>query len=166
MNPDKRALKILFDTYWGPRGWKGAGDLSWTPTTPPDDYAYAKRLGVMFLPTTEPHDATMQRIGELRNRTSSRDVALAFVHSITSGTHGIRSALGSYAVSLNMPLHRFHSAPDDTAGPCYRRGCRTAARRSGLTWPHIACKWRMRQRRTSELAFYLLQSSHSQAALS
>lgn len=113
MNPDKRALKILFDTYWGPRGWKQMGGASGKAATPPDDYDYARRVGLMFPACKATHDETIQRIGELRGRISPRDVALAFVHSFESATPGIRSALGSYSVSLNMSVHEFSSATND-----------------------------------------------------
>jgi hypothetical protein len=47
---DKRAPKVLFDTYWNSKGWNSAGQLGWTPSTPPDDCEYARRAGVMFPP--------------------------------------------------------------------------------------------------------------------
>jgi len=48
MVEDRRALKVLFDTYWCSKGWKSAGKPGWTPQTPPEDYDYAIRAGVMF----------------------------------------------------------------------------------------------------------------------
>ena len=41
---DKRALKILLDTFWSPAGWKPEAQR----ITPPADYAYAKGKGTML----------------------------------------------------------------------------------------------------------------------
>jgi hypothetical protein len=106
MVPDKRAPKILFDTYWCSQGWKSAGVSGWTAQTPPDDYEYAVRSGVMFPSRSVTHDGTLSRILELRARLSPQRVGIAFLESLMTGRMGLRSALGSYAVALNMPFHR------------------------------------------------------------
>ena len=113
MVPDKRALKILFDTYWCSQGWKSAGVPGWTPTTPPDDYEFAARAGVMFPSRRVTHEATLSRIIELRARISPQRVGIAFLESLLTGRVGLRSALGSYAVALNMPFHRFARSSSD-----------------------------------------------------
>jgi hypothetical protein len=104
---ESRALKILFDTYWSPKGWKSAGVPGWRPQTPPADYEFALQAGVMFPPQDITHEQALQRIGELRSRLSPQRVGTAFLRSLVSGEVGLRSALGSYAVALHMPLHRF-----------------------------------------------------------
>jgi len=113
MVEDRRALKVLFDTYWCSKGWKSAGKPGWTPQTPPDDYDYAIRAGVMFPARTLTHDAMLEKIGLLRSRISPHRVGAAFVESLTSGRLGLRSGLGSYAVALRLPLHRLSSMSGD-----------------------------------------------------
>jgi hypothetical protein len=41
---DRRALKVLFNTYWTSAGWRDEQ----TRFTSPDDFEYAKRVGAMF----------------------------------------------------------------------------------------------------------------------
>jgi hypothetical protein len=105
--PDKRALKILFDTYWSSTGWKGAGHLNWAPQTPPDDFAHAIDAGVMFSAWTGTHDECLERIAKYRREIAPRDVGAAFIANLSSGSIGLRSALGSYAVALHLPIHPF-----------------------------------------------------------
>jgi hypothetical protein len=105
MEYDKRALKILFDTYWSSKGWRSAGTVNWAPQTPPSDYSYAHDAGMMFPPSRANHDATVQRVIELRSLIDPRQVGSAFVASLSKGRPAQRSALGSYSVALNMPLH-------------------------------------------------------------
>jgi len=108
--PDKQALKILFDTYWSSSGWKGAGNLRWKPTTPPEDFDFALRAGTMFRPRKLTHAGAIERTIELRDRIKPRDVGTAFAYGLESGAMGLRSALGSYAVALNMPRHKFKTS--------------------------------------------------------
>jgi hypothetical protein len=104
--PDKRALKILFDTYWSSSGWRSAGKPAWIPETPPDDLEYAIRAGVMFPRRRCPHDDAVARIHTLRSQIIPSQVGLSFVASLGSNQPARRSALGSYAVALHMPRHR------------------------------------------------------------
>ena len=108
--PDKRALKILFDTYWSSSGWKGAGSLGWKPQTPPEDFEIALSAGTMFRPRQLTHAGAIKRAIELRDRIKPRDVGAAFAFGLEGGAVGLRSALGSYAVSLNMPRHKFKTS--------------------------------------------------------
>jgi hypothetical protein len=104
---DKRSLKILFDTYWSSAGWKSAGNPKWTPQTPPEDLAYAISTGVMFPPRRIRHQEALDAIGSLRARISPRQVGNAFASTLSAAAPALRSALGSYAVGLHMPLHRY-----------------------------------------------------------
>jgi hypothetical protein len=47
---DKKALKILFDTYWSSKGWKK------DPSISPDDFAYARLKGYIFPSKIMSHD--------------------------------------------------------------------------------------------------------------
>ena len=44
----KKALKILFTTYWSSKGWRAEKDQ----VTLPEDLLYARRAGVMWRPST------------------------------------------------------------------------------------------------------------------
>jgi hypothetical protein len=98
---DKRAVKILFDAYWGPKGWKAKEERR----TPPEDLAHAIRAGLMFPPCRLSHQDLQERILALRNQVQPRRVGSAFVASLSGNQLALRSALGSYAVALHMPMH-------------------------------------------------------------
>ena len=110
MQHDKRAVKILFDTYWSPVGWKQHGS---GPVTPPNDLAYAMQAGLMFPPATLNHDAVVERVLSLRSEIAPAQVGLAFVAGLSMKQPAILSALGSFGVALNMPAHRFSPASGD-----------------------------------------------------
>jgi hypothetical protein len=106
MSYDKRALKILFDTYWTPSGWKSA-ITGCQPVTPAADFEYALTAGVMFHPGKLSHEGALKQIAALRNEIPPREVGEAFIASLGNAPLALRSALGSYAVALNMPSHPF-----------------------------------------------------------
>ena len=93
---DKRALKILSDTYWSSTGWKEHGV---NPFTPPEDLAYAMKKGLMFAPEVIGHDEAVERVLAVRSRIGANDVASAFLASLTSQRLDLRSSLGSFAVA-------------------------------------------------------------------
>lgn len=104
MSYDKRALKILFDTYWEPSGWKAAA-IGGKAETPPADFEYALKAGVMFHPSRLSHYGALKQIAALRNEIAPREVGEAFIASLGNTPLALRSALGGYAVALNMPSH-------------------------------------------------------------
>lgn len=111
-NPiDQQALKILFATYWAGSRWRDEK----SPSTPPDDFKYAKRAGVMFDPVHVTHDDIMKRVLAAVSKVKPRAVADAFLVSLAAKRMDLRSALGSYAVFLNFTKH---------AGPKGRGQCR------------------------------------------
>lgn len=103
---DKRALKILFDTYWSSIGWKTTG-WETTPKTPPDDFAYAKASGYMFDPVELSHDATIDWLFSSFEQVNLEEVIKAFLASLSSRRLHLRSALGSYAIARKFPRHSF-----------------------------------------------------------
>ena len=113
---DKRALKILFNTYWSSKGWKCARQLNWIPQTLPEDLEYAISQGVMFPVRCMGHDEVQERLFELRAQISPLEVGSAFVATLSSSNIAFRSALGSYSVFLRMPLHRY--SPSGRGGSC------------------------------------------------
>ena len=107
MTPDKKALKILFDTYWSSRGWVDQDARITTPA----DLAYAKDAGVVFDPVDLTHDEIIARALAAREGVEPGVVGDAFVASLTSRRLDQRSALGSFALLREL---RAHSAPRST----------------------------------------------------
>lgn len=98
---DRRALKILFDAHWSPRGWRDEGDRSVAPS----DLAYAKRAGYMFDDVRLSHLDVTKRVAKSLRGIDRKGVADAFVASLSSRRLDIRSALGSFAVLQHFPKH-------------------------------------------------------------
>lgn len=102
---DKRAQKILFDTFWSPTGWKRANQR----TVSDDDYAFAKSKGLMFDPVRIDHSDAVDRLSNLTARLTKQLVADAFLASLSTRRLDWRSALGSYAVFQNFHSHTTQS---------------------------------------------------------
>lgn len=100
---DKKAVKILMNTFWGGGGWKSEyGPFSG------DDFEYAKSKGVMFDPLTITHDEIVQRLHKIHQDPSLKErVITAFLHSLSTKKVYLRSALASWALTRNMPLHTY-----------------------------------------------------------
>ena len=101
---DQPALKILFSTYWSPTGWKRE------PSVSPTDFIYAKHLGVMFDPEYLSHDQAVGWAQRAHFLISKQQVVDQFLASLTTRRLDLRSALGSFAVGLNLPLHSWNRA--------------------------------------------------------
>jgi len=98
---DKKALRILFQTYWSPAGWRDGRRFE----TAPDDLRYAQRAGVMFDPVRLTHERVVRWALDVRAKAQAREVADAFLASLTTRRLDLRSALGSYAVLRHFPDH-------------------------------------------------------------
>jgi len=98
---DRRALKVLFDTYWTPGGWRDERSQS----TPTADFEYAKQAGVMFDPIRVSHDDLVRRAITAVRGVDRLAVANAFVVSLSSKCLDLRSALGSFAVFQHFAKH-------------------------------------------------------------
>ncbi|MGQ8873371.1 hypothetical protein [Paenibacillus sp. TSA_86.1] len=104
---DKKAVKILMNTFWGGGGWKSPRD----PFSG-DDFEYAKSNGVMFDPLTITHDEIVQRLHNIHQNPALKErVITAFLHSLSTKKVYLRSALCSWALTRNMPLHTFGERP-------------------------------------------------------
>lgn len=77
---DKKAKKILFNTYWSSNGWKMESERY----TSPEDFAYAKEKGLMFEPITISHDECVKKIVRLANTITMEQVARAFMCSLST----------------------------------------------------------------------------------
>ncbi|CAJ1314130.1 hypothetical protein [Paenibacillus nuruki] len=100
---DKKAKKILLETYWSAQGWKSA-PTSFTG----EEFEYAKSQGTMFDRLSITHDAIIQDIHRWHQEVITKEqVMQAFLHSLsTRQTHG-RSILSSWALTVNLPLHTY-----------------------------------------------------------
>ncbi|MBI1849113.1 MAG: hypothetical protein HYR85_02085 [Planctomycetes bacterium] len=114
---DKRALETLFSTYWTTAGWRPGGERR----TAPDEFAYAKRMGVMFDPIEVDHAAAVQRLMDARIAIDRRRVVDAFLASLSTRQLDIRSGLGSFAVFRHMTSHPF-DGDEPRCGTCGRYG--------------------------------------------
>jgi hypothetical protein len=101
MSMDKRAIRILFQTFWSPSGWKSEKER----TVAPDDFAYAKSAGAMFDPLRMSHTEIVQRAITAATALTPRVVADGFLASLSTKRLDLRSALGSYAVLRHFPDH-------------------------------------------------------------
>lgn len=98
---DKKALQILFHTYWSPAGWREP-----RLATDPEDFRYAKQAGVMFDPIGLAHDRVVDWLLRGRAKVQAGEVTDAFLASLTTRRLDLRSALGSYAVARHFPPHK------------------------------------------------------------
>jgi hypothetical protein len=98
---DRRALKILFDTYWISTGWRKES----TRVTSAEDFMYAKQTGLMFDEVHLSHQEIVKLLVNSVTAVDRRSVVDAFVVSLTSHRLDIRSALGSFAVFQHFPHH-------------------------------------------------------------
>lgn len=98
---DKRALKILHDTFWSPTGWKHESDHALSA----EDFDYAKEKGVMFDPVHMDHAHAVNVVRELVDRLDQRTVANAFLSSLSTRRLDWRSVLGSYTVFQHLVPH-------------------------------------------------------------
>jgi hypothetical protein len=107
----RRALKILYSTYWSPQGWKPVESQS----APPDDLLYAKQAGVMFDPVRLSHDEQVRQLLDILPQVTPESVSSAFLASLSTRRLELRSALGSYAAMRHFPDHShqvWHQAPN------------------------------------------------------
>lgn len=98
---DRRAHKILFDTYWTPAGWRD--DESYLTST--EDFEYAKSQGVMFDPIEVSHAGIVEEAIGASQPIDRLNVANAFLVSLSTRRLDLRSALGSFAVLQHFPRH-------------------------------------------------------------
>lgn len=107
---DKRARKILFDTFWSASGWKREQQVS------AEDFAYAKAHGAMFDAVEVSHDESVRAAIDAVSLHSSSAIASAFMASLSTRRLELRSALGSFAVGRHLELHRNASSRCEYCG--------------------------------------------------
>jgi len=100
-DPDPKALKILFNTFWSSSGWKDGKNR----TIPAEDFEHAKSAGLMFPSSSFTHDEIVAKAIHVAKAITPQHVADAFLSSLGSRQLQWRSALGSYAVLSLLPEH-------------------------------------------------------------
>jgi hypothetical protein len=103
MELDRKAVRILTETYWSSAGWKRH------PETPAEDFAYAKRHGTMFDLIAMSHDQAIKAATDAVSAVSKDAVIVAFLASLSSRRLDLRSALGTYAAGRHMEPHCFEN---------------------------------------------------------
>lgn len=98
---DKKAVTILFATYWSSTGWKKERTIS------PEEFAYAKAKGLMFDERTIRHDEIVQTARAMAEEVGHESVSRAFLASLSSREAAFRSALGSFAATRWLPSHSY-----------------------------------------------------------
>ena len=96
---DERAVDILQNTYWSPKGWRDEKIIS------PEDFAYAKSKNVMFDPISVSHDHAVENACKLIKKANKNEIVDAFIVSLGSRRLELRSALGSFAVGRHFQNH-------------------------------------------------------------
>lgn len=103
---DKKAKKILFNTYWSSNGWK----MDEERYTSPEDFTYAKEKGLMFDPITISHDECVKKIMKLANTITMEQVTKAFICSLSTRRLDWRSAVSSYYIAKLFTEHKYTPA--------------------------------------------------------
>ena len=106
-------MKILLDYYWQSGCWKREQSIS------DEDLAIAKSEGYMFDMGDEKisHKETLQRLKSAVEKIDPKDVANAFLYSLSTRRLEYRSALGSYWYAVAIPDHNIRVGA--LTGHCY-----------------------------------------------
>ncbi|UWU85190.1 hypothetical protein N2605_01655 [Bradyrhizobium yuanmingense] len=115
MPHDRKALQILFNAYWSPKGWKQSS------ATDQADFEYARQAGYMFDPVAVTHDDIVARLVSIRPRVNLERAANAFLASLSTRRLDLRSALGSFSCAAYFPLHGLREQASRALGrrlPC------------------------------------------------
>lgn len=117
----EEGLKILYKTYWSAKGWKDG-------TISKEDFELEKRLGYMFdYPKVETHEETLNRLFNVLEKVNPRDIAEAFLYSLSTRKLEYRSALGSYYYAAAIPKHTIYHGYHQNIKHCYICGWTTWA---------------------------------------
>ena len=100
-------LKTLFALYKG---------MSWSEINITEEaFSAAKRQGYLFdYPKYESHSESLNRRHDLLSQIEPRDIANAFLFSLSTRKLEYRSALGSYYYLIAIPEHDFMNSHNET----------------------------------------------------
>lgn len=97
------SLRPLLEAFWSPRGWR-------RPAALPEgaELAQAVEAGVLFAdPRALDHDGWVAAARAAAAAVTPGEVEEAFIASLPSRRLDLRSALGSFAVVRDLPVHKF-----------------------------------------------------------
>lgn len=112
--PDKRATKILLNTYWDTGGWRRE------PAIAPQDLVYAKSHGMMFHAVRRSHAEAVNAVIQALETTTKSQVVDAFIASLGSRRLDLRSGLGTFSVARHFKGHDALSTR--ATSPCFYCG--------------------------------------------
>ncbi|WP_028594998.1 hypothetical protein [Paenibacillus assamensis] len=116
---DAKAKKILINTFWSSGGWRSGG-YSYTE----EDFQYAKSKGLMFDPITLSHEECVLALRELHERKITKEIVVrAFLHSLSTRKVYLRSALSSFALTHQLPIHTFAERAAEQINYCACGDC-------------------------------------------
>jgi hypothetical protein len=107
-----RARQILLDAFWDAGGWRNG------PAIAPDEFEIAKAAGYMFDPGISTHNDAVTKAINAADLIDPRDVAHAFVASLTSRRLEYRSAVGSFSFARFLPHHEAEEYRGYLCGVC------------------------------------------------
>ena len=99
---DKKAKKILFQTYWK-NGWIDRKDRKIDPV----DFSYAKEKALMFEPLTISHDECINQIIDISTKISIEQVIKAFLSSLSTHRLDWRSVISSLFIAKLFVSHKY-----------------------------------------------------------
>jgi hypothetical protein len=102
---DKKAKKILFQTYWK-NGWINDKDIIISK----ENFEYAKSKGLMFDNITITHDECINEILEIVKKISMEKVSRAFLSSLSNRRLDWRSGIASYFIAKQLTKHTYSKA--------------------------------------------------------
>ncbi|MGZ9586688.1 hypothetical protein [Paenibacillus marinisediminis] len=116
---DSKAKKILMNSFWSSGRWREGGF-----SCSDEDFQYAKSKGLMFDPVTLSHDECVLKLKELHKQTITKEKAVrAFLHSLSTRKVYLRSALSSFALTHDLPIHTFAQTPAEKLTYCACGDC-------------------------------------------
>lgn len=108
---DKKAKRILMQTFWGTGGWKPG-----VKVFAGEDFEYARSCGLMFDPLNSTHDELVKRIVALHSHITLDQVSAAFLHSLSTRKTHLRSALSSWSLTNDLIEHTYAANLSATGG--------------------------------------------------
>jgi len=100
---DKKAKKILMNTFWSSKGWKDYHAREFSGM----DFEYAKTKAMMFDPISIHHDECIEKLKQVAGGITKQEVAAAFLSSLSTRELHLRSAIISWIFAQELQSHTF-----------------------------------------------------------
>jgi len=109
---DKKAKKILYNTYWTSKGWRDNYAVS------NEDFDYAKSKGLMFDKVNKTHDEIIKSAINVRAKVNLSRLIQGFLSSLSNRDLRFRSAIQSYYHLSDLSNHDFEEGNFDLKYLC------------------------------------------------